>query len=253
MPRVLITPALVLGALLTATACGADGSEATAKRPASASPTASPTTAAPSSPASAPALTKAQAQAALITDADLGEPWSPTQGAATWRDGMLKASTKNADCRRLLDALYAEEFFGPDARTRAVTGLDDDWDEAQIRYQVVAHPPKEVDRTLSWLKSLPKKCGEFTAVTATGALEYASVTERELPEAGDTRQGLRIYLTTADETTLTLDVAAVRVGDDAIVLTNGGLGDVPQDATWVATELGAERLAEVRRQGRAEV
>ncbi|WP_328872686.1 hypothetical protein OHT76_22710 [Streptomyces sp. NBC_00287] len=252
MPRVLIAPALALGALLTATACGADGSDTPAKPAASASPTASPTASVPS-PAAAPALTEAQARAALITEADLGEPWSATQGAATWRDGMLKASAEKADCRRLLDVLYAEEFFGPDARTRAVTGLDDDWDGAQIRYQVVAHPPKEVDGTLSWLKSLPKKCGEFTAVTATGEPEYAAVTELELPEVGDARQGLRINLTTADETTLTLDLAAVRVGDDAITLTNGGLGDVPAEATWVATELGAQRLAEVRKLGRAEV
>ncbi len=208
--------------------------------------------------ASAPALTEAQAQAALITEADLGEPWSATQGAATWRDGMLKASTERADCRRLLDTLYTEEFFGPDARTRAVTGLDDDWDGAQIRYQVVAHPPKEAGRTLDWLRSLPKKCGEFTAVTATGAREYAEVTETELPEkAGDARQGLRVTLTAptddGDATTLTLDLAAVRVGDDAIVLTNGGLGDVPAEATWAATEIGARRLAEVRKQGRAQV
>ncbi|MBC2905314.1 hypothetical protein [Streptomyces cupreus] len=252
MPRVPIAPALALGALLTATACGAGGSDTTARPPASASPTASPPTSAPS-PASAPALTEAQARAALITEADLGEPWSATQGAATWRDGMLKASTDKADCRRLLDVLYTEEFFGPDARTRAVTGLDDDWDGAQIRYQVVAHPSKDVDRTLSWLKSLPKKCGEFTAVTGTGAPEYGEVYETELPEVGDARQGLRITLSADDETTLTLDVAAVRVGDDAMVLTNGGLGDVPADATWVATELGAERLAEVRKSGRAEV
>ncbi|CCK28723.1 secreted protein [Streptomyces davaonensis JCM 4913] len=257
--RVLAVPVLALGVLLTATACGgSDGPDAAAEpASASASPGPARTGAAPS-PASAPALTEAQAQAALITEADLGEPWAATQGAATWRDGMLKASTERADCRRLLDTLYTEEFFGPDARTRAVTGLDDDWDGAQIRYQVVAHPPREADRTLDWLRSLPRKCGEFTAVTATGEKEYAEVTETELPEeAGDARQGLRITLTVPtsddDATTLTLDLAAVRVGDDAIVLTNGGLGDVPGDATWAATEIGARRLAEVHKQGRVEV
>ncbi|MFF3345939.1 hypothetical protein [Streptomyces sp. NPDC002779] len=253
--RALAAPALALGALLTATACGAEGPDATAKPPASASP-ASPT-AVPSAPApsraSAPALTEAQARAALITEADLGEPWSATQGAATWRDGMLKASTDRADCRRLLDVLYTEEFFGPEARTRAVTGLDDDWDGAQLRYQVVAHPAEEVDRTLAWLRSLPERCGEFTAVTAAGKRQYAEVYETDLPDAGDARQGLRIMLSTPDDTTLTLDLAAVRVGDDTLVLTNGGLGDVPAEATWTATDLGARRLAEVRRLGRVEV
>lgn len=256
--RVLTAPALALGALLTATACGAGDTGAAAKSSSSASSSPSParTGTAPStapSPAAAPALTEAQAQAALITEADLGEPWSATQGAATWRDGMLKASTEKPDCRRLLDMLYTEEFFGPDARTRAVTGLDDDWDGAQMRYQVVAHPPKEVDRTLDWLRSLPDKCGEFTAVTATGTLERAAVWETELPEVGDARQGLRIAVSDGEENTLTVDLAAVRVGADAIVLTNGGLGDVPAEWTWAATELGAHRVAEVRKQGRAQV
>ncbi|MGW5637718.1 hypothetical protein [Streptomyces sp. NPDC003832] len=254
--RVLTVPALALGTLLTVTSCGALGPEPAAKTPASAAPSASATGAAPS-PASAPALTEAQAQAALITEADLGEPWAATRGAATWRDSMLKATTRKADCRRLLDSLYAEQFFGPDARTRAVTGLDDDWDGAQIRYQVVDHPAKEVDRTLAWLKSLPRKCAEFTAVNATGRTQYAKVFEMELPEAGDARQALRMGLAVVnpdgDWTTLTLDLAVVRVGGDVIVFTNGGLGEVPGDATWATAEVGAQRLAEVRRQGRAQV
>ncbi|MBD0842211.1 hypothetical protein [Streptomyces sp. TRM68416] len=254
--RVLTASALALGALLTASACSAGGrpeASAPVKSPV-ASPTPTPSSA-PPSPTAAPALTEAQARAALITAADLGEPWSETQGAATWRDGMLKASTDDPDCRRLLDSLYAEEFFGGDARTGAVTGLDDDWDEAQIRYQVVVHPPAEVDRTLAWLGTLPQKCGRFTAVTGTGTREEVEVTEAELPEVGDARQGLRVTLTAAtdDAPTLTLELAAVRVGEDTILLTNGSLADLPTDATWTATELGAARLAEVRKQGRAEV
>ncbi|WP_282701092.1 hypothetical protein [Streptomyces sp. CC219B] len=253
--RVLTASALALGVLLTASACSAGGPKAAtpAKSPV-ASPTPTPSTA-PPSPTAAPALTEAQARAALITAADLGEPWSETQGAATWRDGMLKASAEEPDCGRLLDSLYAEEFFGADARTSAVTGLDDDWDEAQIRYQVVVHPPAEVDRTLAWLGTLPRKCGQFTAVTSTGIQEQVEVSEAELPEVGDVRQGLRVTVTaaTADAPTLTLDLAAVRVGDDTILLTNGSLADLPADATWAATELGAQRLAEVRKQGRAQV
>ncbi|MFE0674465.1 hypothetical protein [Streptomyces sp. NPDC058867] len=256
--RVLTVPVLALGTLLSATACGALEPESAAKAPVSAAPSASAPGTEPSR-ASAPALTEAQAQAALITEADLGEPWTATRGAATWRDSMLKATAKKADCRRLLDSLYAEQLLGPEARTRAVTGLDDDWDGAQIRYQVVGHPAEEVDRTLAWLKSLPRECAEFTAVTATGRTAYAQVVEADLPDIGDARQGLRIGLSVAttpegdDWTTLTLDLVAVRVGDDAIVLTNGGLGEVPSDATRAAAELGTQRLTEVRRQGRAQV
>ncbi|MDF3146115.1 hypothetical protein, partial [Streptomyces sp. T21Q-yed] len=211
------------------------------------------------------------ARAALITEADLGEPWVPTRGVATWRDAMLKASAESAECRRLLDALYAEELFGPDARTRASVGLDDEYDEAQLRYQVVAHRPAEVDRTLEWLGSLPRTCGQFMARTTRGGLMTVEVGEAQMPEVGDARRGLHIVLSGVSEDedegegesegesegeaapTLTLHVAAIRVGDDAITVTNGGLGDVPGDATLAAVELGAQRLAEVRKRGRVEV
>lgn len=48
-------------------------------------------------------------------------------------------------------------------------------------------------------------------------------------------------------------MAAVRVGDDAIAVTNGSLGEVPSEATLTAVELGTSRLEEVRKRGRAEV
>jgi hypothetical protein len=47
---------------------------------------------------------------------------------------------------------------------------------------------------------------------------------------------------------LTLDVAAVRVGDDAITVTTGGTGTVNPAATQLALQTGTQRLAEVRRQ-----
>ncbi|KUO21267.1 hypothetical protein [Streptomyces dysideae] len=250
--RTFVASALSATALLTATACSAGPDKAPTTARAAATPTTaqSPTT-------TAPALTEAQARDALISDADLGEPWTPTQGAATWRDAMLKATTDLPDCRRLLDALYTEEFFGAEARTQAVVGLDDNWDEAQLRYQVVAHRPAEVDRTLGWLRTLPEKCAQFGATTARGVPQAVEVSEAALPEVGDARQALRVLLTGATEDdeslTLTVDVAVVRVGGDAIVVTNGGLGDVLNEATQAAVDLGAHRLAEVRKQGRVQV
>lgn len=252
--RTVVASTLSVG-LLSASACtvaGLDKAATAVRAPDSVAATA----AGPRTPAAAPTLTEAQARAALISEADLGEPWVPTEGVATWRDSMLKASTESADCRRLLDALYAEELFGPDARTRASVGLDDEWDEAQLRYQVVAHRTEDMDRTLAWLGSLPDKCGEFTA-TARGGTMAVAVSEAEMPEVGDARQGLRVVLSAVSEydeaPTLTLHVAAVRVGDDAITITNGGLGEVPADATAAAVELGAHRLAEARKRARAHV
>ncbi|MDH6214935.1 hypothetical protein [Streptomyces pseudovenezuelae] len=252
--RVLVASALSAGTLLTASACISTPPQAHAPLPTI------PSSAAPSAPAAATTprgLTAAQAQAALVTEADLGDPWAPTQGAATWRDALLKATTDAPDCRRLLDALYADDLFGKDARPRAATGLDDTMDEAQLRYQVLALPPADVDRTLTWLKSLPKKCSRFTAVTERGTVQTVQVTEAALPEVGDTRQGLRVTLTSAtpegDPTVLTLDVAAARTGDDTIAVTNGGLGEVSPDITNATLEVGAQRLADVRKQGRAQV
>ncbi|MFE9020375.1 hypothetical protein ACFYNL_17690 [Streptomyces sp. NPDC007808] len=253
--RAVIASTVTAGALLTASACSAVGLDRAAddvRAPASPAGT----TGAPRVPAADPTLTQAQARAALIGEADLGEPWVPTEGFATWRETMLKATAESEECGRLLDRLYAEELFGPDARVRASVGLDDQWDEAQLRYQVVAHRPADVDRALAWLDGLSSRCGRFTA-TARGGPMTVWVRGVELPEVGDARQGLRIVLGAVSEDdqapTLTFDVAAVRVGDDAIVVTTGGLGEVSADATRTAVEVGVQRLAEVRKRGRVSV
>ncbi|MEU7499530.1 hypothetical protein ACFYMX_26130 [Streptomyces griseofuscus] len=200
-------------------------------------------------------LTDAQAQAALLGQSDLGAPWTATRGAATWRDGMLKASTSAGECQKLLDALYSDQLLGGPARV--AVGLDDADTDAQLRYQIGARRPSDVDAALNWLRTMPVNCARFDAVTPQNLQENVQVSELALPEVGDARQGLHITVaaTTEDDqdVRLTLDVATVRVGSDAFAFTNGGLGDVPNDATQAAVQVGALRLAEVRRQGRADV
>ncbi|MCX4763555.1 hypothetical protein OG562_21830 [Streptomyces sp. NBC_01275] len=255
--RPLLASALFL--LATVTGCAALGLEhpPTAVPPA---PTIAPSTTRPAAPTADPALTEAQAHAALITGTDLGAPWIPTRGAATWRDGMLKAAAPAGDCQRLLDALYADEVLGGPAR--AVVALDDPDTAAQLRYQLTGNRPADVDRRLAWLKTLPQKCARFTAKASGDAVLDVQVAELPLPEVGDVRQGLRVTLTNwataeddpdGDPTALTLDVAAVRAGEDAFALTNGGLGDVLNEATQAAVQLGVRRLADVRKQGRVQV
>jgi hypothetical protein len=268
--RVLVVSALYVlsvGALVGVSACsaivgvgpdpGVKGRAPVASH--SAKHSAKPSATAPAPPAP---LTEAQAQAALLTQGDLGEPWAPTQGAATWRDGVLKANADVPGCRRLLDALYSDDLFGGDTGTRAVTGLDDAMDQAQLRYQVLSLKPADVDRTLAWMKTLPDTCAKFTAVTERGSLQGVRVREAELPDVGDARQGLRVTFTGAtaggrtpdgEQTVLTLDVAVVRVGDDTIALTHGGPGDVSADATKAFVQVGAGRLADVRKQGRVRI
>ncbi|MFJ9633610.1 hypothetical protein ACIRU8_38560 [Streptomyces sp. NPDC101175] len=251
----LLVSALSAGAVLTAAGCA---NEAALHKVTSApSPSAVRTPAAHASPAAAPVLTQAQAQTALITDADLGAPWTPTQGTATWRDSLLKAKTADPDCQRLLDALYADELLGTPATAQAVIGLDDTDDEAQLHYQVAAFPPADVNRALAWLKTLPQKCAQFTAATTRSGPQTVTVTEATLPNVGDAREGLHVTLTgttpEGDQSTLTLDTAAVRIGGDTITLTNGGLANVPPDAMSRALEVGAQRLTEVQLQGRVQV
>ncbi|GAB2735062.1 hypothetical protein [Streptomyces bullii] len=251
--RILLATALSATVLLGAAACSVDGRTAPGSGRTAASTSSS---AGPAAEQSA-ALTATQVRAALITEADLGQPWVPTRGGATWRDGLLKASTEDADCQRLLDALYTEELFGTPTGPGAASALDDSGTEAQLRYQVAAHRPADVDRTLAWLTSLPGRCGEFSAATTRGGVAHVQVSDLPLPEAGDARQALRVVLSgqTSDGAPahLTMDLAAVRVGENAITLTHGGYGDLAAEVTQTVVQLGTQRLTEIRKQGRAEV
>ncbi|WP_327696091.1 hypothetical protein [Streptomyces sp. NBC_00459] len=252
----LLASALGMGTLLTMAACMHDedragGGTERGQARSVASPTAPARAAhrASAAPPAPTALTDAQARDALLTDADLGAPWTPTEGAALWRDALLKATTDDADCGRLLDAVYTEELLGEPSGTRAVAAFDDYDEGGQLRYQVIAAHRADVDGRLAWLKTMPQKCARFTAVGPRGARQEVLVTEVGLPEAGDAGQGLR--LSTRGEfdgapVTLTLDLAAVRVGDDAIVLTNGGLTEPRTEYTVHALQVGAERLRQTR-------
>ncbi|MEW2306475.1 hypothetical protein AB0958_42115 [Streptomyces sp. NPDC006655] len=254
--RVTVSGLAVVG-LLAVSACTAgtsppgaasDSARAAAERPA---PAATPGAPGP------PVLTVDQAQAALINEADLGVPWTAADSTATWHDGLLKATTGQPDCQRLLDALYAEDVVGAPAGPQAVVVLDDGDDAAQLRYQVDASRAADVDRTLAWLRTLPGSCGRFTAQTTGAGAELVQVADTRLSGLGDARQGLRVTLTwqasaDADPSTLTLDVAVVRVGDDAIVLTTGALGTLPADTTEQVLRIGVQRLAQVREKGRAQ-
>ncbi|MEU6885930.1 hypothetical protein ABZ918_12065 [Streptomyces viridosporus] len=260
--RALLVSALSVTALLAAAACSADGRgtvRAAPVPPASAqapSATAAPAVEQPTPTPAPPELSEEQVRAALVTEADLGAPWVPTRGAATWRDGVLKADAEHADCRWLLDVLYTEELFGEPTGPRAVVALDDSSDDTQLRYQVSAHPPADVDRVLDRLGTLPRTCERFTATARAGAQDVR-VEELPLSEAGDARAALRVTLTgeaaDGEPMRLTVDVAAVRVGENTITLTNGGFGAVLSEVTLGVTRFGAERLSEIGRQARARV
>ncbi|MFE4993923.1 hypothetical protein ACFRH4_21720 [Streptomyces mirabilis] len=243
-PYRLLARALTAGALVSASACSFPG----VMRHADAPPIVPPATSA------TPSLTDAQASAALITQGELGGRWSATQGGATWRDGLLKTRTDAPDCQRLLDGLYAEDLLGEPTGARAVVGLDESGNAAQLRYQVAAYAaPSEVDAKLAWLRTLPTKCAQFTSTDVRGGQLNVTVEPAVLPGVGDAREGLRLTMSGASPADaasgaapmLTLDFAAVRVGDRAVSLTNGGLGGAAQDSTQQAVQVGTQRLQDV--------
>ncbi|MGW3509920.1 hypothetical protein [Streptomyces sp. NPDC000994] len=247
--RVLAASALCAAVLLTEAACTAGQSGRTVHASAPAA------TRRPGPAAAVPdaALTPDQARTALLTEADLGSRWAPTQGAATWRDGVLKARADTTECGRLLDALYTEEPFGTPSGTHAVAAYDDSDDGAQLRHQVLALRAPDVDRTLAWLKNMPQTCANFTASATKSDFLDVRVADLALPNVGDARQGLRLTFTAESYedtlSTLTLDLATVRVGDDAIVLTTGTLGAPLRDTTEQAVQHAVDRLTAVHKAG----
>ncbi|MFF3817543.1 hypothetical protein ACFYYD_13175 [Streptomyces bluensis] len=200
--------------------------------------------AAPSAPA-APTLTGARLRSALLGAGDLGGDWAPTDGAATWRDGLLKGRADRPECQQLLDAVYAEDLLGEPSGGTAAKGFDDTEYGAQVRYQVGAYRKKEVDAKLKHLNQLARKCREFTSTGASGETYGVRVAPVRLPGVGDARQALRMTVSgevDGEEVELTLDVAALRVGDGAALLTHGGLYGIDTDTTRHAAQLAAQRL-----------
>ncbi|GAB7061853.1 lipoprotein [Streptomyces mexicanus] len=246
-PAARALPAAVCAALLaSATACGVGGSGPAADASASAAAASRP--AVPASPAPK-VLTALQAEAALLTEADMGRPWQPTQGAATWHDGVLKAQADTPACQRLLDALYSDEPLGAPHGTQAVTGYDDVDGAAQLRQRVLSPRPANVDRALAWLRTMPDECARFSARTPRHGVQSVQVREVALPEVGDARQGLRVIFTGPsdyeDPPTLTLDVAAVRVGTDAITVSTGAEGTLVPGIVTRAVQQAVGRLDKV--------
>jgi len=254
-PTCLLASAVTAGLLLSTAACSSGGSGRTgvsaspmAEQSATSSPTVSATL----------LVTEAQARAALITNTDLGSPWNGTAGAATWRDALLKSKVDTeafvtnkgdaVDCQKLLDGLYAEDLLGEPKGGRAVIGFDNSDNDGQMRYAVAGYGKAEVDTKLAWLKTLPGKCDQFTAIDNKGGRQTVQVVAASPPDVGDANAGIRITMTgelDGEPSTLTLQYGAVRVGDSALFLTNGGLDGADSVTTENAIKTGTQRLQDV--------
>ncbi|MEV0636170.1 hypothetical protein AB0I77_14575 [Streptomyces sp. NPDC050619] len=270
-PVRLLASALAAGALLTTAACsdgsdddgggGSGAADVAASPVAKDSRAASPLAAKPPSQSPTPTartlLTEASAQAALITEADIENDWTKVEDAASWRDSLLvgkvdvadflTAKAEAADCQKLLDALYTEDLLGKPSGASALTGFEQD--DSRLLYQVAAYDRAALDDSLARLKSLPVTCDQFTTIDSTGGKQTIQVTEASLPDEGDARQGLHVTVrgtAAGAPATLTLDIAVVRLGTDAIIVTAGGLDGGEADSVEQAVRQGTQRLEDVQ-------
>ncbi|MDH6630131.1 hypothetical protein M2271_007982 [Streptomyces sp. LBL] len=261
LPVRFLASALAAGALLTASACSDDdgGGSQAADVPASpvAEGSATPLAAKSPTPSASGRLTEAGARAALITEADIEDDWTKVADAASWRDKLLvgkvdvadflTAKAQAADCQQLLDTLYGDDLLGKPSGASALTGFEQG--DSRLLYQVAAYDRAALDASLNRLKSLPVTCDEFTVTDSAGGKRTVQVTEAPVPDEGDARQGLHVTVqgTAADApATLTLDIAVVRVGTDAITVTAGGLAGGESDSVGQAVRQGTPRLKDVQ-------
>ncbi|AZM74256.1 hypothetical protein D1J63_04300 [Streptomyces sp. KPB2] len=269
-PVRLLASALAAGALLTTAACSdGTGSQSAsdtaaeqagvaernaAKQTPSGSPTSSPT----GSPSASPGtLTEAGAKAALLTEADLEDDWNQVQDADKWRDRLLVGEVDvaafltaktdaDADCQQLLDGLYRDNLLGEPSGPSALTGFEQG--DSRLLEQVAGYDRAGLDDRMKWLDSLPQTCDEFTATDSDGNKRTVQVTEASVPDVGDAREGVHVTVQgSADATpvTLTLDIAAVRVGTSALTVTAGGLDGGQASSVERGVRQGTERLQTV--------
>ncbi|WP_142268160.1 hypothetical protein OHU34_08415 [Streptomyces sp. NBC_00080] len=251
----MLAVALAVGTLLATAACSDDGDDSASTDSSTATSSAGQRTAT-ASPTITP-LTSAGAQTALITAGDLEDNWTQVKTAASWRNRMLigtvdaaqflTGKTQAADCQRLLDGLYDEDLLGPPPGPSALTGFTEG--NSRLLYQVAAYQPASLDQSFDWLKTLPTACDQFNAVGSDGSTRTVQVVEASLPKSGDARQGLTVTVagpSGGTPVTLTMDVAVVRVGDDAITVTNGGTDGADHDSTEDAVSHGTTRLKDVQ-------
>ncbi|MER5376606.1 hypothetical protein [Streptomyces sp. NPDC002553] len=274
-PARLLTGALAAGALLVTAACSSGGDDTTAEsdtaasavaeRPVAEQPIArqtSPTaTGTPSgkqsgSPSPAASLTQSGAETALITEADLEDDWNQVDDAQDWRDSLLigqvdvndfiSGKADASQCQRLIDTLYDEDLLGDPSGASALRGFQQG--QSRLLYQVAAYDQADLEKSMDWLGSLPDDCDQFTVTGRDGGDRTVQVVEASVPKVGDDVKALTMTMkgtSDGDPVTLTLDVAVVRIGADAITVTNGGLAGVDHDSTVAAVQQGTPRLQDV--------
>ncbi|MFF7313926.1 hypothetical protein [Streptomyces sp. NPDC008137] len=250
-----LSSALAAGTLLATAACSDGGDDRDGSR--ASGITATQVAGRQQTPSPTATLTEDGAQAALITEADIEDDWTQVKDteAENWNDSLvigtvdvsdfLTAKTDAADCQRLMNSLFDDDLLGRPSGANALRGFQQG--DSRLLYQVASYDRTDPQDSLSWMATLPETCDQFT-VTEDGEQRTVQVIETSLPKVGDARQGLRVTVrgtTGGAEATLTLTVAAVRVGNDAITVTTGGLDGDEQDSAEQAVRIGTQNLKDV--------
>ncbi|MFC9164659.1 hypothetical protein ACFTZ8_28105 [Streptomyces fungicidicus] len=257
---------LATGTLLTTAACSSaeDGASAgsetasAAVERARATQTGSPTSTAssPTASSSASQLTETGAKNALITAADIEDNWTQVENPQAWKDSLLVGKVDVAafvtgksdaqDCQNLVGSLYDETLLGSTSGASALTGFQED--DARLLYQVASYDKAALDKSMTSLQSLPDTCDQFTLTGGDNGDRTVQVVAMSLPDVGDARQGMTVTVkgdSNGRPVTLTVDVAVVQVGANAITVTNGGTAGISHDTTTTAVKQGTQRLQEV--------
>ncbi|MGV9944352.1 hypothetical protein [Streptomyces sp. NPDC003401] len=248
--------AAAIAAQTTAPSSPSGSASAGSSMSASTSPSKSAGGSGSASPSPSATLSETGARNALITAADIEDNWVQVKNPQSWSDKLLigqvdaaqfvTGKSDVADCQRLVDALYDETLLGTPSGASALNGFEEG--DSRLLYQVAAYQQSTLDKSMDWLKQLPQTCDQFTLTGGDSGNRTVQVVEASLPDEGDARQGLTVTMkgtSNGDPVTLTLDVAVVRVGNDAITITNGGLDGADKDTTKAAVEQGTKRLEEV--------
>ncbi|MFB6598726.1 hypothetical protein [Streptomyces diastaticus] len=251
-PR-LLTAVVATGTLLATAACSGGQSAPAARQ------SAAPVRQAEDSPSPSPSatLTGKSAREALITEADIEEQWSKAKDPGSWRDSLLLGQVDAAEfltgksdakeCQGLVDALYDDTLLGKPSGPSALAGFQQG--EQRLLYQVGAYDSMDLQKSMKWLGTLPESCDTFTLTGEGGGKRSVEVVEASLPKVGEARQGLSVRVkgdSDGQPVTLSLDVAAVRMGTDAFTVMNGGVDGADPSTTKNAVQQGAHRLEEVQ-------
>ncbi|MFE1251297.1 hypothetical protein [Streptomyces sp. NPDC058735] len=250
-----VSCAVAAGTLLTTAACSdGGGTDAPRAQRVTAEQVAGEKRQTPSPTA---ALTTEGARAALITEADVEDDWTQVKDteAENWNDSLpvgtvdvadfLDAKAQAASCQRLINSLFDDDLLGRPSGASALRGFEQG--DSRLLYQVASYERTDPEDSLHWMAKLPEKCDQFT-VNGDGGQRTVQVVETSLPDVGDDREGVRVTVrgpAGGQDVTLTLDIAAVRVGDDAITVTAGGLDGGQKDSVDQAVKQGTQRLKDV--------